>query len=253
VPHPRLLVVQHTEPAGPGRLGTWLSDAGLRLEPVRPYAGESLPANLDGYGGLLVLGGPQFAYIDGTGAQGAPWLAATKALLRDAVSSATPTLAICLGAQLLAEACGGRVRPGSQGPEYGAQLVARRDVAAQDELFGLVPFTPDVIAWHEDEIVDLPPRAVLLASGTTYAHQAFRIGDRAWGMQFHIETTPEQVTEWAEDLRAQPSAAHDVDRILAAAIAVHDDVAEVWRPVAERFAKLVGPSGRPTKPPSDST
>lgn len=249
MPQPRLLVVQHTESEGPGRLGTWLSDAGLRLEPVRPYAGESLPSSLEDYDALLVLGGPQFAYVDSNGEHGAPWLAATKALLRGAVGSATPTLAICLGAQLLAEACGGRVRPGSKGPEYGAQLVARRDIAAQDELFGLVPFTPDVIAWHEDEIVDLPPGAVLLASGTTYAHQAFRMGDRAWGMQFHIETTPEQVTEWADDLRSQPGAAHEVDRILAAAIAVHDNVKEVWRPVAERFAKLVGAAALPLLDP----
>lgn len=239
-----MLVVQHTESEGPGRLGTWLADAGVQLVRIRPYAGESLPTSLDGYDGLLVLGGPQFAYVDDNGEHGAPWLPETKALLRAAVSSATPTLAICLGAQLLAEACGGRVRPGSQGSEYGAQLVARRDVAAQDELFGLVPFTPDVIAWHDDEIVNLPPAAVLLASGTTYANQAFRQGSCAWGMQFHIETTPEQVTAWADDLRAdelraEAGAAYDVDRLLAAAIAVHDDVAEVWRPVAERFAKIM--------------
>lgn len=222
-----------------------MSDAGVRLEPVHPYAGEAVPSSLERYDGLLVLGGPQFAYVDDNGEHGASWLPQTKALLRAAVSSATPTLAVCLGAQLLAEACGGRVRPGSQGPEYGAQLVARRDVAAQDELFGLVPFTPDVIAWHDDEIVDLPPGAVLLASGTTYAHQAFRLGGRAWGIQFHIETTPEQVTEWAGELRAEAGAAYDVDRILAAAIAVHDDVAEVWRPVAERFATLLQPADQP--------
>lgn len=241
MPQPRLLVVQHTAPEAAGRLGAWLTGAGLRLEPVRPYAGEALPTSLDGYGGLLVLGGPQAAYADSNGAHGAPWLAATKALLRAAVSSGVPTLTICLGAQLLAEACGGRVRPGSKGPEYGAALVARRDVAAQDELFGLVPFTPDVISWHDDEIVDLPPGAVLLATGTTYPNQAFRVGPRAWGLQFHIETTPEQVAGWAEHLDGrQAGARYDVDRILAAVTAVHDDIEEVWRPVAERFAALVG-------------
>ncbi|MGB9376176.1 MAG: type 1 glutamine amidotransferase [Mycobacteriales bacterium] len=238
---PRLLVVQHTESESAGRLGGWLTDAGADLVAVRPFAGDELPQSIDGYDGLLVLGGPQFAYVDDNGAEGAPWLSATKALLRDAVTRQTPTLAICLGAQLLAEACGGRVRPGSQGPEYGAQLVARRDTAAQDELFGLVPFTPDVIAWHEDEIVELPAGATLLASGTTYPHQAFRVGERAWGMQFHIETTPDQVSEWAEELRADPAAEGlDVDRILAAALAVHDDVREVWQPVAARFAALAG-------------
>ena len=242
---PRVLVVQHGTSEGPDRLGTWLTDAGLRLELVHPYAGETLPSALSDHDGLLVLGGPQAAYPDEHGTPGAPWLSATRALLRTAVDSATPTLAIGLGAQLLAQACGGRVQPGSKGTEYGAQLVARRDAAAQDELFGLVPFTPDVIGWHSDEIVDLPPGAVLLASGTTYPHQAFRVGQRAWGLQFHIETTPGQVAEWAERLRARTAGVDrdvdgDVASILARAMAVHDDLERVWRPVAERFAALVG-------------
>lgn len=237
---PRIFVLQHTESEGAGRLGDWLTAAGLMLEAVRPHAGDELPATLDGYGGLVVLGGPQAAYAGADGAHDAPWLPATKALLRHAVGRGTPTLAICLGAQLLAEACGGRVRPGLKGPEIGARLVARRDVAAQDELFGLVPFTPDVIQWHDDEIVDLPPGAVLLASSPMYANQAFRVGERAWGLQFHIETTPEQVTEWAAERRDRMTAQGlDVDGALSGAVAVHPDLVEVWRPVAQRFAALV--------------
>ncbi len=232
--------MQHTGAEGPGRLGDWLTGAGLTLEVARPYAGDELPTDLAGYDGLLVLGGPQAAYPDEHGSHDASWLPATKHLLRNAVGSATPTLAICLGAQLLAEACGGRVQPGSNGPEFGAHLVARRDVAAQDELFALVPFTPDVLSWHWDEIAELPGGAVLLASGTTYAHQAFRMGTRAWGLQFHIETTPQQVALWAEELRGQPEGeSRNIDRILATALAAHDDLEQTWRPVAERFADLV--------------
>ncbi|PZS27388.1 MAG: GMP synthase [Pseudonocardiales bacterium] len=237
---PRLLVVQHTASEGALRLGDWLTDAGVALDVVHPYAGADLPSGLDGYAGLLVLGGPQAAYADEGGAPAAPWLPATKSLLRSAVAAALPTLAICLGAQLLAEALGGRVRPGASGPEIGARLVARRDVAAQDELFGLVPFTPDVLQWHDDEIAELPPGAVLLASSPMYANQAFRVGERAWGLQFHIETTPELVTEWAAETRERLTALGiDVDRALAQAIAVHDDLAEAWRPVGQRFAALV--------------
>ncbi len=236
-----LLVVQHTDSEGAGRLGDWLTDAGLRLEPVRPYAGDDVPADLNGSAGLLVLGGPQAAYADDQGRDAAPWLPATKLLLRAAVGAGVPTLAICLGAQLLAQACGGRVQRGAKGSEIGAALVAKRDVAAQDELFGPVPFTPDVLQWHDDEIVELPPGAVLLASGTTYPHQAFRLGERAWGLQFHIETTPEQVTSWGEESRQQLVAmGRDADETVRAAVAVHDDLEEVWRPFAERFAALVG-------------
>jgi hypothetical protein len=119
-------------------------------------------------------------------------------------------------------------------------LVARRDVAAQDELFGLVPFTPDVLQWHDDEISELPPGAVLLASSPMYANQAFRVGERAWGLQFHIETTPQQVAEWAEQTRDRLAGRGiDVDRVLAQAVAVHADLEEVWRPVAQRFAAMM--------------
>ncbi len=231
--------MQHTASEGALRLGDWLTEAGVALEVVHPYAGEDLPSELDGYAGLLVLGGPQAAYADDHGEPGASWLPATKALLRAAVTAGVPTLAICLGAQLLAEALGGQVRPGSSGPEIGARLVARRDVAAQDELFGLVPFTPDVLQWHDDEIAELPPGAVLLASSPMYANQAFRVGERAWGLQFHIETTPEQVAAWAEETRDRLTALGiDVDRAVAQAVAVHPDLEEVWRPVAQRFAAI---------------
>ena len=236
----RLLVIQHRESEGAGRLGDWLLEAGVALDVVRPYRGQPIPSSADGHAGLLVLGGPQAAYVNERGEHDAPWLPATKELLRQAVSGRVPTLAICLGAQLLAEACGGRVGRGVNGPEIGARLVAKRDIAAQDELFGPVPFTPDVLQWHDDEIFELPRGAVLLASSTTYPNQAFRVGDRAWALQFHIETTPEQVTQWAAQWHDQiAELGLDVDRTVQAAVAVHDDLAEVWRPFAQRFAALL--------------
>jgi GMP synthase-like glutamine amidotransferase len=240
VSDPKVLVVQHTESEGPGRLGEWLRERGVVLDVARPYLGEPFPPSLDPFAGLLVLGGPQAAYMDQDGLPDAPWLQSTKELLRQGVRTGLPTLAICLGAQLLAEACGGRVRPGVEGPEIGARLVAKRDIAVRDPLFGPVPFTPDVLQWHDDEIAELPPGAVLLASSPMYANQAFRVGERAWGLQFHIETTPEQVTQWASDSRERLTAAgFDVDHALRSAVAIHPDLEEVWRPFAHRFADLV--------------
>ena len=237
---PRVLVVQHTESEDAGRLGEWLAGAGLTLQAVRPYAGEPMPTDLDGYAGLLVLGGPQAAYPDERGVHEAGWLVPTQLLLRRAVATRTPTLAICLGAQLLAEACGGAARHGANGPEIGARLVAKRDVAAGDPLFGPVPFTPDVLQWHHDEISELPAGAVLLASSPAYPHQAFRLGERAWGLQFHIETTAEQVAVWAEEERSLLTGLGiDVDAVIASVRAVSDDLEEAWRPFAERFAALV--------------
>ena len=233
---PTALVIQHARAEPPGRLSEWLLEAGVLSEVAEPYAGTPLPADLDGYDALVVLGGSASANDDAE----VPWLGPTKDLLRGAVAGGTPTLAICLGAQLLAVALGGRVTRGADGPEIGPALVAKRDVAATDPLFGPVPFTPDVVQWHYDGITALPPGAVLLASSPRYPTQAFRLGEAAWGLQFHIETTPLMVKSWAEGDAAR-LAEHgiDMDRVLARLDEAHADVAEVWQPFTRRFADLV--------------
>ena len=241
----RALVVTHTASEGPGTLAEWLPAAGLELVEVHPWDGEDLPADLDGFDALVVMGGPQQAYDDGS----APWLPATKALLRTAVAAHVPTLGICLGGQLLAEATGGRVAKGAEGVEAGARLVAKRDAAWDDELFDQVPFTPTIVQWHEDAIVDLPPGAVLLASSSRYANQAFRVGDRAWGLQFHVETPPEMVRHWGAEYGAAVVAA-GLDPAALAERAVEElpEVEACWRPVVERFAGLAQGRGRVVLP-----
>ena len=182
-----------SDPVGP--LGDWLTDAGLDLAIVRPFAGEPLPADLDEIEGLIVLGGSMGAGDDAD----YPYLADIRRLLAEAVAREVPTLGICLGAQLLAVATGGTVTRSPDGPEYGAQLIAKRANAATDPLFGPIPITPDVIQWHVDAITDLPPGAVHLASSPVCANQAFRLGRLAWGIQFHIETTPQLLRSWADE------------------------------------------------------
>jgi GMP synthase-like glutamine amidotransferase len=226
------------------RLGGWLTDAGLELVVVRPYAGEPLPGDLDGYAAFVVLGGYQHAYPDDDGAPGAPWFPALEGLLRKAVRHRVPTLAICLGAQLLATAHGGTVVLAAEGPEIGPSLVARRDVAERDPLFGLVPFAPDVLQWHHDKISELPLGAVVLAVSTHHPHQAFRIGDAAWGTQFHLECDTAMVADWASsNVDVLTELGRDPIELLEACDAAMDDLAEVWQPFAARFAAiaLAGP------------
>lgn len=243
--NPRALVVTHSASEGPGTLAAWLPAAGLELEIVAPWEGDELPAELSAYAALVVMGGPQQAYDDSS----APWLRATKELLRTAAASGLPTLAICLGAQLLAEAVGGRVEKGVEGAEVGARLVAKRDAAWEDELFADVPFTPTVVQWHEDAVVDLPPGAVLLASSSRYANQAFRVGTRAWGLQFHIETPPEMVRRWgAEDPGALVAAGLDPIALAERAVEELPEVEACWRPVVERFAEIAQGRGRTVLP-----
>lgn len=220
------LVVTHVASEGPGHLADWLPSEGLALQVVAPWRGEALPPSLDGYAALVVLGGPHQAYDDSL-----PWLAETLALLRAGVAGAVPTLGVCLGAQLLAIACGGRVEPGEAGPELGAGLVAKRDVAGADPLFWDLPLSPPVVQWHHDAITELPPGATLLMSGSRYPHQAFRVGSAAWGMQFHVEADAAMVTQWAADDGVDPS-------VTARTVPELDDVVEVWGEVLRRFARL---------------
>jgi GMP synthase (glutamine-hydrolysing) len=153
------------------------------------------------------------------------------------VRAEVPTLGVCLGAQLLAVATGGRVERGAEGPERGAGLIAKRGATAIDPLFGPMPITPDVIQWHYDVITALPPGAVLLASSPLYENQAFRVGRLAWGVQGHIETTPETVREWAA---SDPAVADfDLTKLLERSDAAHEYVAEVWAPFAARFVDVV--------------
>jgi GMP synthase (glutamine-hydrolysing) len=233
----RLLVVVPSETDPPARLGDWLRAAGLDLDERYIRSGDPLPDGLEGYDGLLVLGGPQSSRDD---AETSPELVGVRALLAEALAADLPTLAICLGAQLLAQVGGGRVRVGIDGPEVGATLVAKRDAADADPVFGPVPLSPDVIQWHHDEISELPTGATLLASNPHYPHQAYRVGRHVYGLQFHIETTPEIVRAWAESdpvgVAANP---YDLDTVCARATAAHPDVTEVWAPFAGRFAELV--------------
>ncbi|HZY75311.1 MAG TPA: type 1 glutamine amidotransferase [Jatrophihabitantaceae bacterium] len=232
-----IAVLQLAASDPPGRLAEWLGDAGMRLDVRDVAAGDPLPAGPQEHAGLVVLGGPMGAADD----QRAPYLPAVRALLRDAVAAEQPTLGVCLGAQLLALANGGRIAPNPDGPELGAQLVAKRTAAATDPLWGPLPITPDVIQWHFDAITALPAGAILLAGSPLCENQAFRLGRLAWGIQFHIETTPEIVHAWA---RADAATLADydpavIDRIVERAAAVHEDVAEVWQPFVAAFADIV--------------
>lgn len=235
---PTVLVVEPDafDPIGP--LGDWLRDAGVCLEIRRPHAGDDLPQDLGEYDGLIVLGGAQSA----NQAPGiAPWMSDLRCLLRDGLARPTPILAICLGGQLLAQEAGGSVRVGEAGPEIGALLVGKRDAAFEDPIFATLPITPLVIQWHHDEIDALPPGAILLANSVTYPHQAFRVGSCAWGLQFHVETTPELVATWAEqDSAGLTRAGLDKDEVLAEASSdAHDEIAHVWAAFARRFAAVV--------------
>jgi GMP synthase-like glutamine amidotransferase len=182
------LIVQHLEPESSYAIGEALASSGIEVDRRRTDTAEGLPETLDGYDGLVVLGGPMSADSD----DGFPTRRQELALLADAVELGLPTLGVCLGAQLLAAASGGRILRGAAGPEIGWAPVRFEAPAVDDLLLSSLPGEMSVLHWHGDTF-DLPPGGVLLASNDRYAHQAFRIGPRAWGFQFHLEVDQEAV------------------------------------------------------------
>jgi GMP synthase-like glutamine amidotransferase len=233
------LVVENDPTSPLGHLAEWLGDGGLALDVVRAHAGQPLPADLSGRAAFVVLGGAQAAYPGPDGAPASPWFPALEALLRAAVRDRVPTLGVCLGAQVLATAHHGTVEPAAFGPEIGPGLVAKRDAAEADPLFGPVPMLPDVIQWHHDEITELPLGAVLLAASPGCPVQAFRLGSAAWGVQFHLEVEYATFAAWVADGGdVLAGAGLDGDELLARVAGLSDDLFEVWHPVATRFAAL---------------
>lgn len=167
--------------------------------------GDDLPEGLDDFDGLVVLGGPQSAYSD----TGFPTRGRELALLRAALEQTVPTFGICLGAQLLAVAAGGT---GYRGPaaEVGWTPVTFTAAAARDPLGSEHRGTQSVMESHGDHFT-LPAAATLLATGTGYRNQAFRVGRAAWGTQFHPEadatftaTRRTLIPGWADDESSPP-------------------------------------------------
>ncbi len=228
-----VLVVQHLEPEQPALLGDALRDAGCEIDLVRVDLGQPLPGTTAGHDALVVLGGPMSAGSD----DDFPSRRDELRLLADALARSTPTLGICLGAQLLAVAAGARIRRGPA-PEIGWGVIRLSPDAASDPLFAGVGLQVDVLHWH-GETFDLPADAVLLAGSERYAHQALRVGESAWGLQFHLEVDDAAVrrfvTAFPDDAAAAEGGAAGILEGCATAL---DRLASVRRVVLSRFAAL---------------
>lgn len=194
----RLVVLQQLEREGPGLFALEAQARGWQVLICRLDRGEAVPP-LGPADHLLVLGGPMGVADVGTSAF--PWLAAEVERLREVLRLGQPVIGVCLGAQLLALAAGGSALPLAVGDpprplrEVGFGAVSWLVDPARDPLLRGLEASELVLHWHGDRCV-LPPEAELLASSLHCPEQAFRLGPRAIGLQFHVELEPSMLERW---------------------------------------------------------
>jgi GMP synthase-like glutamine amidotransferase len=191
-----LIVLQHEQET---RLGAFrhLLDAAQVDHEIVMTTNAPLPA-AEGFDGALVLGGSLNAYD--------PRLLETRRWIRNNVLRGLPVFGVCLGGQLLASALGGVVAP-LPAPEVGLHAVILTGDARRDQLFADLPDRFPVFGWHEDSF-SLPPGAISLAGSRACAHQAFRFGDAAYGLQFHPELRACDLDRWRGNSAYRRVAAH---------------------------------------------
>ena len=184
----RFLVLQHINIEHPGIFLKFMKEDNIKIDTVELDENEKIP-NLDPYDAMIVMGGPMDTWQE----EAYPWLKPEKESIHKFVCiNKKPYLGLCLGAQLLSEAIGGKVRK-MKIPEIGVLKVSIKD---NKSLFKGLDKDLKVLQWHSYEAYDLPSNANLLASSNECKVQAFSFR-RAFGLQFHVEQTNKTVPEWA--------------------------------------------------------
>ena len=186
----KLLVFQHVAFEILGTLNPLFKSYGFRIRYVNFGRYPDAEPNLDGYQGLVVLGGPMSA----TDEASHPHLTAEIRAIQQALERGIPVLGICLGAQLIARALGAEVAPNSV-KEIGWYDVSTTDAGRRDPLFSHFRSSEPIFQWHGDSFA-IPSGAEHLARSPSCTNQAFRYGDRVYGLQFHLEVDEALIERW---------------------------------------------------------
>lgn len=193
VPRPmRWHCLQHVPFESPAYLATWAHRRGHPLTRTLLWENSGFP-ELNGFDGLFILGGPMNVYEETR----YPWLADELAFVERAVSAKKPILGVCLGAQLLAVALGGRATE-MLDKEIGWYPVELTQAGRDAALLRGFPNWFTAFHWHGD-CFSIPPGAVHVARSDGCEQQAFIYGDRVVGLQFHLETTREGIAAMIEN------------------------------------------------------
>jgi len=187
----RALVLQHIRCEPPGIFSDMLTTHGIAIETIELDEGGELPdwREVDL---VLAMGGPMGAHDEAEH----PWLAVEKRWIAAAVRAGVPYFGVCLGAQLLAASLGAPVHTG-QIPEVGVLPVTVAAAGRDDPVLGVLGGEFPALQWHGDTF-GIPAGAVRLAGSAAYPNQAFRFGNAAYAVQFHIEVTDHMLAEWGQ-------------------------------------------------------
>jgi GMP synthase (glutamine-hydrolysing) len=196
----RALAIVHQTDAGSGVFADEMRDRGVRLDEwLLSERGTSPPKEIAEYDAVLTFGGAMHADQEDRH----PWLRFEKDFLAAMLDDRVPILAVCLGCQLLAEAAGGSARRASE-PEIGWHEVEVTAEGTTDPVIG--PLAPGFTAfqWHSYKAV--PPEGASVLARSPVCPQAYRLGERAWGIQFHAEVAATDVSKWIADYRSDEDA-----------------------------------------------
>ncbi len=232
-----VLVIRNVSYETEGMLEPLLREQGLDLEIVDFQKDPSAAPRLEGHAGLVVMGGPMGA----NDIERYPHLARVEQLCAQAMEGGVPMVGVCLGAQVMARALGAEVFPNPV-REVGWYDLAITEAGSTDPLFSRLEADEVVLQWHGDTF-DLPEGAVLLASSPDCVNQAFRYGDAAYAIQFHLEILRPMIEEWVRRDAARGWLGRkgriSADRILGDTRAYMDRSMEIGRRVFTRFARLM--------------
>lgn len=215
----RLLAIENCAGTPLGLVEERARARGAAVTLLPAYAGAPVPPALSEHDALVILGGPQDALDDAA----YPHMPAVVELIRSAHGGDKAVLGICLGAQLMARALGGRNILGRP-VEFGYHAVSPTPQAKTDPVFATMPAQATTFQWHTDSF-ELPPGAAHLATSAMTINQAFRLGRAAYGFQFHVEADEQVLRTWSERLTADMTRASGGDWNIDAEIARHAQTA----------------------------
>jgi GMP synthase-like glutamine amidotransferase len=234
-----VLIVTHLKDRSTGLVRACLEAEGCEVVQVDKVSGDPLPG-VSAVSGIVAMGGRESA----TRVDGDAFLGSEVELMADALEREVPVLGLCLGAQLLAVAGGGRVSAiGRMVADW--EPVSMRPEAVSDPVFGALPDGLPVLKWHED-MIEVPPGATALATAPGPGAALYRIGETAWGSQAHLEVTPQLLVDtWLADPGSTPeieAAGHPIDEFRALSRRALEHQMPAGRGAFSRFAAAL--SGR---------